>query len=181
MRERLKPPRVMVEDNQWDLLCKGLIERNICKVMPLEEVYHLDGEPLLNGLFAVGKGEFVGTLETQRLIMNLTPVNHLCRELSGDITTLPTLANFGLMTLGPDEVCLISSEDVRCFFYLFETPVTWHRYMGFNCEVSPTLVPPGLHDQRCVLAAQVLPMGFAIPLVLLSILRNVIKWACIAP
>lgn len=182
MRERLKPPRVMVEDNQWDLLCKGLIERNICKVMPLEEVYHLDGEPLLNGLFAVGKGEFVGTLETQRLIMNLTPVNHLCRELSGDIATLPTLANFGLMTLGPDEVCLISSEDVRCFFYLFETPVTWHRYMGFNREVSPSLVPPGLQGQRCVLAARVLPMGFANSVSIAQhIHRNVIKWACMAP
>ena len=104
LRVRLKPPRVMVEEGQWDDLAKGLMERNICKAMPLGDVYHLDNEPVLNGLFAVGKNEFVGTLETQRLIMNLTPVNQLCRELSGDISTLPTLANFGLMILDEDQV-----------------------------------------------------------------------------
>ena len=179
VRVRLKPPRVMVEEGQWDDLARGLIQRNICTVIPLEETYHVNNEPLLNGLFAVGKNEFVGQLETQRLIMNLTPVNHLCRELSGDISTLPTLANFGLMTLGEGEVLLTSSEDVRCFFFLFETPKTWHRYMAFNRELSPDLVPEVYRGKTCYLASRVLPMGFANSVSIAQhVHRNVVRWSC---
>lgn len=47
--------------------------------MPIEELCHIDYKPLLNGMFSVGKGEFKDGLETQRLIMNLIPVNALCR------------------------------------------------------------------------------------------------------
>ena len=178
LRSRVKPPRVMVEEGQWDDLTTGLVERNLCKIMPLEEVYHLHDEPLLNGLFAVGKSEWVDGLETQRLIMNLTPVNALCRALAGDIGTLPSLANFGLMMLGKDEACVVSSEDVRCFFYLFRTPEAWHRYMCFNKEVSAHLVPAHLKGKRCVLSATVLPMGFANSVSIAQhVHRNVIKWA----
>ena len=70
-----RPPKVQVVSESWDELCKGLVERNICEVWPIESLFHHGGEPLLNGLFAVGKGEYVGNVETQRLIMNLTPVN----------------------------------------------------------------------------------------------------------
>lgn len=45
--------------------------------------YHVNQAPLLNGLFAVGKGEYVGPLATQRLIMNLIPSNRLCEPLVG--------------------------------------------------------------------------------------------------
>ena len=178
LRTRLKAPKVMVEEGQWDDLAQGLISRNLCEVIPLDEVYHLEGEPVLNGLFAVGKNEYVGTLETQRLIMNLTPVNRLCRELAGDISTLPTLANFGLLTLGEEEVCLVSSEDVRCFFYLFRTPDKWHKYMAFNKILSPHLVPNKYKGRACVMAACVLPMGFANSVSIAQhVRRNVTKWA----
>ena len=72
---RAKPPKVMVGDD-WSALSRGLVERGICEVWPMEKLYHVGQEPLLNGLFAVGKGEFVGPFETQRLIMNLNPVQH---------------------------------------------------------------------------------------------------------
>ena len=177
-RRYLKPPKVMVEDGQWDLLAEGLIRRNICTAIPLAEVYHLEGQPLLNGLFAVGKGEYVDSVETQRLIMNLQPVNLLCRELKADISTLPSLANFGLMTMGEDDACLVSSEDIRCFFYLFRTPKSWRRYMGFNRILSPHLVPSEHAGKPCVLAATVLPMGFANSVgIAQHVHRNVIGWA----
>ena len=160
LQERVKPPKVMIVEHGWDELCQGLIERKLCQVMPLAKVHHVNGEPLLNGLFAVGKGEVEDGVETQRLMMNSTPVNAICRELRGDISTLPNLGNLGLMIMSPEEEVLVSSEDVRCFFYLFRTPETWWKYMGFNRIVPEHLVPRELQGQDCVLCATVLPMGF---------------------
>ena len=160
LQVRLRPPRVMCVEGGWDELCKGLIAKNICSVVPITNLYHIDGKPLPNGLFAVGKGEYVGSLETQRLIMNLTPVNAICRELRGDIATLPSLSNMNLMMLGPGQQCLVSSEDVRCFFYLFRVPQHWKRYLGFNKLVPPHLIPQKFKGMDCVLSSNVLPMGF---------------------
>ena len=73
----------MVGDD-WPSICEGLIKKQICEVVPLDELFHIDQVPLLNGMFVVGKGEFVGEVETQRLIMNLVPLNGLCESLVGD-------------------------------------------------------------------------------------------------
>ena len=67
----VKPPRVMVEKDGWPELCRGLVERNVCDILPIDQLCHVEGKPLLNGMFSVGKGEFKNGLETQRLIMNL--------------------------------------------------------------------------------------------------------------
>ena len=68
---------------------------------------------------------------------------------------------------------------MRCFFYLFETPASWHRYMAFNRLLSDEVLPPHLRGTPCVLAATVLPMGFANSVSIAQhVHRNVIKWAC---
>ena len=154
------PPRVMVQEGQWEALATGLLERGIAEAMPLEKVYHLKGQPVLNGLFAVGKGEYVNGTETQRLIMNLTPVNALCRSLAGDVGTLPALSGMNGYILDDGEVVLLSSEDIRCFFYLFAVPQCWKSYLGFNRLLPETLVPERWRGQPCVLVSKVLPMGF---------------------
>lgn len=51
------------------------MEKGVCEILALDDMYKLDNKPVLNGLFAVGKGEFQGDLETQRL----------CRSLAGDV------------------------------------------------------------------------------------------------
>ena len=154
-----KPPRVMVEEG-WPQVCEGLLEKGLCEVMPLREVYHLRGQPVLNGLFGVSKEEFSGTWEVFRLIMNLVPINKLCRNLGGDVSTLPTWAGMSSYLLGDGQVLLMSSEDIRCFFYLFSVPQPWKKFMAFNKEVPKDLVPSAWKGQRCVLASRVLPMGF---------------------
>lgn len=58
------------------------------------------------------------------------------------------------------EVILTSSEDIRCFFYLFAIPEDWKAFMGFNRLVPPDLVPEKFRHEPCVLVARVLPMGF---------------------
>ena len=156
----IRKPKVMVAEASWAELSEGLVKRGLCEVMPVSSLFHVGGSPLLNGMFAVGKGEFVDNIESQRLIMNLVPLNSLCGSLEGDVSTLPSLSTMSAFLLEDGEVCLTSSEDIRCFFYLFEIPVTWRRYMGFNKLVPPQLIPNQWRGQECVLVSRVLPMGF---------------------
>ena len=172
-----RAPRVMVGDD-WPAICEGLINKNICEVMPIDQLYHIDQVPLLNGMFGVGKGEFEGNIETQRLIMNLVPLNRLCEPLVGDVVTLPNISSFGSFLLDDGEVALISSEDVRCFFYLFRVPSAWKRFLGFNRRVPPTLVPEEWRDRPCVLTACVLPMGFINSVSIAQhVHRNIVIWS----
>ena len=173
-----RAPTAMVEPESWGDICKGLVERNICEVWPVDHLVHFGGVPLLNGLFAVGKGEFHEGEEIQRLIMNLTPVNSLCQSLKGDVGTLPSLAGFSGFLLEENEVALLSSEDIRCFFYLFSIPDAWKPYMGFNREVPATMVPESWRGQPCVLVSRVLPMGFLNSVAIAKhIHRNITRWS----
>lgn len=172
------PPLVMVEEGQWEPLCKGLLDKKICSILPLKDAYHVNGSPVLNGLFAVGKGEYVGNIETQRLIMNLAPVNSLCRNLRGDVGT-PMLASMNCFLMEDHEVLLMSSEDARCFFCLFSTPPARTAYMGFNKLIPDSLLPADLKGTKCVLASRVLPMGFANSVgIAQHIHRNIVQWSC---
>ena len=173
-----KAPSVMVESNSWGDLCTGLVEKNICEVWPIEHLFHYGGEPLLNGLFAVGKGEFENGQEVQRLIMNLTPVNAMCQSLSGDVGTLPGLSGFSGFLLEEGQVALLSSEDIRCFFYLFSIPTSWKKFMGFNRVVPENLVPSRYKGRKCVLVSRVLPMGFLNSVSIAQhIHRNIVRWS----
>ena len=88
------------------------------------------------------------------------PVNKLCRSLGGDVSTLPNWSGMTAYAMGGNEVTLMSSEDIRCFFYLFQIPVAWRRFMGFNQRVPDEQVPSGFKGMPCVLVSRVLPMGF---------------------
>lgn len=155
-----RAPTVMINNEDWFEVCRGLVERRVCGIIPLEDVCHIHGRPLLGGLFGIGKNEFIGNVETQRLIMNYIPLNDNCRPLDSDIATLPGIAGLSPFMLEDGEVALISSEDIRCFFYLFGLPESWYPFLGFNKEVPPELVPPQFQGKRCVLHSKVLPMGF---------------------
>ena len=94
-----------------------------------------------------------------RLIMNMVPVNKLCRNLGGDISTLPSWAGMTPYLLEDEQVLVMSSEDIRCFFYLFEVPVSWRPFMAFNKPVPQHVVGDGVYEPH-YLASRVLPMGF---------------------
>ena len=112
----------------------------------------------LMDLFGVSKHEFAGDFEVMRIIMNLIPANRLCRGLDGDIATLPTWSSMSPLCLMPHEDLVISSEDVRCFFYIFKLPVEWHQLMAFNRPLPPAL--GGDRPGRWFPCSAVLPMGF---------------------
>ena len=114
-----KPPKVHVPEGSWDKVCEGLLRLGVCQVIPESQVHHVQGKPLLNGLFGVSKHEFCQGYEVRRLIMNLIPLNRICKDISGDVATLPSWANMSALQLSPHEDLVVSSEDVRCFFYIY--------------------------------------------------------------
>lgn len=108
-------------------------------------------------MFGVSKGEFHNGFEVRRLIMNLIPFNSICRTLDGDIATLPSWAGMTALQLHPEDL-VVSSEDVRCFFYIFRVPVEWWPFLCFNKPLPPSLCPSV--GGRYYLCSTVLPMGF---------------------
>ena len=68
--------------------------------------------------------------------MNLIPVNQVCRNITGDVATLPSLSGLAPLFLGREEQLVVSSEDVRCFFYIFKIPVEWEEVYGIQ-QTSP--------------------------------------------
>ena len=154
-----KVPRVMVHDDAWEQVCSGLLEKGVCDLIHYSDVYQIDGKLLQSGMFGVTKSEFSDGVEVYRLIMNLVPVNKLCRNLGSDLSTLPSWAGMSPYLLGEDEVIVMSSEDIRCFFYLFSIPNDWKSFMSFGKEVPRNLWPEGCSGPF-FLTSRVLPMGF---------------------
>ena len=171
-------PRVMVADEDWGAVCSGLVSAGVCTYLLEEEVFSTDSGLLLNGLFGVTKDEFVGGVEVFRLIMNLVPSNGIAQPLSGDIATLPGWAQMSSFFLQPSENLLISSEDVRCFFYVMSVPSAWQKFLAFNKEVPDSVLPESLKGKRVFLASRVLPMGFLNSVSLAQhVHRNLVKAA----
>lgn len=154
-------PRVMVPDSQWAEVCKGLVERGVCGLMPRESVFKGPNGLLLNGLFGVPKDETTPEgVEIYRLIMNLIPLNNLCQSMAGDVATLPSWSGMNPFFLQPEENLLVSSEDVRCFFYVMRVPECWFPFLCFNKRVPEEVLPVSLRGEEVYLYSRVLPMGF---------------------
>ena len=160
-----KTPSIMVDLEHWPQVCSGLLRRGVCRAMHISDIHHINGKPLLNGLFAVGKNEFQtdesgSQFEVCRLIMNLVPTNGCCRSLTGDTSTLPSVIGMSSIVLEDHQLLVTSSEDIRCFFYLFRTPPSWWRFMAFGRETPEECLPAGCSGTGWHLVTQVLPMGF---------------------
>jgi hypothetical protein len=156
-----KAPRVMVSDSDWAEVCLGLVNAGVCTFIEESEVFSTGEGPLLNGLFGVSKEEVTPEgVEVYRLIMNLVPLNSLCRPMAGDVATLPSWSGMSPFFIQPTQCLLISSEDVKCFFYTLSLPSCWVKYLAFNKQVPQTVLPDRLKGKTLYLASLVLPMGF---------------------
>ena len=176
--ERHRPPRVMVPEAAWPEVCQGLVSTGICTLLRANEVFQVDGKPLLNGLFGVSKDEWSQGHEVFRLIMNLVPFNGIAEAVKGDVDTLPAWSLMSPFYLQPSETLLISSEDVRCFFYTMSVPNPWYKYMAFNRRVPDQCLPSDMRGEEVYLASKVLPMGFANSVSLAQhVHRNLTLWS----
>eukprot|EP00438_Fugacium_kawagutii_P031946 Skav201887 [mRNA] locus=scaffold550:561929:565006:+ [translate_table: standard] len=154
----VKPPRVLVPPEHWGVFCEKLLEKGVFAKVHEDDLPWVGNYRLLNGLFGVSKNEFSGPWETMRIIMNMVPLNGIVRSFEGDISTLPSLAGLNPLHLEIDEGLVVSSEDVRCFFYIFKVPLAWQRYMAFNRPLPDELNGP--KPGRWYPCSAVLPMGF---------------------
>eukprot|EP00435_Cladocopium_sp_Y103_P053819 s178_g17.t1 len=154
----VKPPRVMVPPEDWDQFCSNLLRLGVFGRVHEDEIPRIKGQRLLNGLFGVSKHEYAGTTEIMRVIMNMIPVNSVVRGIEGDVSTLPSWAGMAPLHLQPHEQLVVSSEDVRAFFYIFRIPKNWHPYLAFNRPLSPEL--GGEKAGLWYPCSAVLPMGF---------------------
>ena len=154
----VRPPRVMVPPDNWPTFCEGLLKKGVFAKVHEDDIYRVHNKPLLSGLFGVSKNEFSGPWEVQRVIMNLIPLNSVCRSFEGDVGTLPAWSGMSPLHLEPDENLVISSEDVRAFFYIFRVPEAWHRFLAFNRPLPEHLA--GDRPGAWYPCSAVLPMGF---------------------
>ncbi|CAE7467035.1 unnamed protein product [Symbiodinium natans] len=157
-RTWMKCPRVMVKEDQWEEVCAGLVERGVCDVIPVSEVLHVDGKPILGGLFGVPKMEEADGVPVLRLIMDLRPINQCFESIAGDLGTLPMLSQLFPLEVFTEENVLLSSEDIKAMFYIVGLPEVWRPLLAFGREVPSSLAIPGAGP--CVLCSRVLPMGF---------------------
>ena len=153
-----KPPRIMVAEDAWEDLCHGLITSGVCGLIREADIHLVQGKRLFNGLFGVPKDDVVDGVPVHRLIMNLVPLNRICRSINGDVSTLPAWPSMNPFELKDGETLVMSSEDVRCFFYIFTVPKEWHSYLAFGRQVPRKMWPDDAGPYY--LCSQVLPMGF---------------------
>ena len=158
-RTWMKPPRVMVRSEDWEAVAKGVIERKICDIIPLSQVIHVGGKPVLGGLFGVPKSEEVDGIPVLRLIMDLRPINKLFESIVGDLNTLPMLGQLLPLEIFPEETVMVSSEDIKAMFYIIGLRECWRPLLAFGREIPDHLRPEGM-SEPCVLTSRVLPLGF---------------------
>eukprot|EP00435_Cladocopium_sp_Y103_P028366 s1320_g7.t1 len=138
-----------------------LEQRGVINWVTDETIYRDSSGQLLNGLFGVVKpSKFTPAGEpVLRVIMNLVPANSLLQVISGDIAFLPGAASWLPLTVAAGEELFLSQGDMSAAFYLFELPLGWQQFMGFNYVVDGSQInrPAG---QKYRPACRVLPMGW---------------------
>ena len=112
---------------------KLLVERRICTWVADQDVLVVNGQQVLNGMFAVGKGSFLDSgEEVQRTIMNLVPSNACFKQLEGATSDLPSICQYLSLVLNGDETLRFFQSDMSSAFYLFRIPPGWSRMLSFN-------------------------------------------------
>ena len=158
--DSLPRARINATKEDWYDICVTLVDRGILAPIDLGEVFSVQGQPVLNGAFAVEKKGLPGPNEKRvtRLIMNLVPSNSYQRLMEGDLKTLASSTSWCGLVLKPGETLLWSSDDQRGAFYAWRLPHKWRAYMTFKWPIPGERL--GLGDRMIYLAASVIPMGW---------------------
>ena len=92
--------------------------------------------------------------------MNLVLLNSLCQPLAGDVDTLPAWSGMSPFFLQPSQNLVVSSEDVKRFFYTMTVTVPLSGLITWLSTSSQEAPPGDLCGRRAFLASRVLLMGF---------------------
>eukprot|EP00435_Cladocopium_sp_Y103_P016319 s2345_g4.t1 len=159
-------------------LFKLLVSRNICCWVPDCDVLVRNGQQVLSGMFAVGKGTFLPTgEEVQRIIMNLIPSNACFRHSQGGTAELPSITQYLSLVLQADQKVAYFQSDMTSAFYLFRIPSAWNSMMAFNIAFKGSdinMSPDVWYRPSCA----VIPMGWSSAVSVMQELAE--KLTCIA-
>ena len=152
--------KIHIPPSELDAVVSELVSRNVCTWVPLKQVFHYRGEPVLNGLFGVEKPtRLPDGSPVLRVIMNLVPSNSCLKQISGGTSSLPFIGQWLGVALDQDEEVRIWQSDMSAAFYLFAVPPPWRGYLSFNVLKNGAEI--GRDPQTTfALCCQVIPMGF---------------------
>ena len=170
--------KVHIPPGEVDAIVHELIQRNVCDWVPLQNVMHFRGEPVLNGVFGVEKPVVLPSGKpVLRFIMNLVPSNSLLLQLTGGTRSLPYVSQWLSIVLEGDQHLRIWQSDMCSAFYLFELPEPWWGKLSFNILRKGKAI--GKPDNRVyALSCKVIPMGFNSSVALMQeISENLLKVA----
>ena len=138
----------MIPRDCWEEVTEGLLNRGVCGVFPLENVFRVDDKPILGGIFGVPKGKATKDgVEIFRLIMDLRPINCKFLSLGGDLESLPMISQLFQLELQPHEQYSYHLKILKeqCFT-LWESP----KYGISSCALTAwsalDSIHLGIHD-----------------------------------
>ena len=141
-------------------LARVLVDRGVCRWVPLEDVLVYRQQRVLNGLFGVEKPSTLASGKpVLRLIMNLVPSNAIIKGFSGAVSNLPHITSWMSTVIEDGCELRIWQSDMQNAFYLFRVPDAWGPLLSFNLIAAGQDI--GLEPEKdFALACRVLPMGW---------------------
>lgn len=158
--DKVPSARINAQKQEWHRICLKLLELGILAEIAYEEIFQVDGQPILNGAFAVEKKGVPapGQCRVTRLIMNLVPSNSYQVLQKGDLNTLSPSTGWGSIVMKPEHVLLWSSDDQKGAFYAWKLPPVWRKFMAFKWPLPGALL--GRKSSWVYVASAVIPMGW---------------------
>ena len=154
------PGKVHVRAGDKLRIAEELVRRNVCQWIPLDKVYKVGEQPVLNGLFGVSKPSLLEDgRPILRLIMNLVGSNSTQEQLVGGCDSLPSITSWQSIVMDGNEVLSCHQSDMSSAFYLFRLPKVWQPYLSFNILVRGEDIN-GVRGAMYALACNVIPMGW---------------------
>ena len=152
--------KINIVPQDLDAVVEELCKRNVCTWIPLSEVLHFRGQPVLNGLFGVEKPtKLEDNSPVLRVIMNLVPSNSIHRQLTGGTSSLPYITQWLSTVLEDQQEVRFWQSDMSSAFYLFALPKPWWGHLSFNVlRYGHQIGLPS--NQVFALCCKVIPMGF---------------------
>ena len=154
------PGKIHVKAEDKMSIAHELVRRNICTCVPLDAVYQVGSQKVLNGLFGVKKPTCLSSgAPILRLIMNLTGSNSTQHQLEGGASNLPSVTSWQSLVIEQGQSLEMFQSDMSSAFYLFKVPPCWHRHLAFNVVTSEEELM-GKGRRLFALCCSVLPMGW---------------------
>ena len=97
--------RIMAARNEWEHVV-SMLSRSLVAPIADSDVFQVDGQIVLNGMFGFEKPDKPLTSRgpALRLIMNFVPINSYTREVLGEVHTLPRAGQWATVVLIDGEV-----------------------------------------------------------------------------